>query len=55
MVKYKLCPGQKQPHCTANTTSGLCRHLHKQRASTEPAETYLIYHHVTKRVMSSQA
>lgn len=33
-VKCKLCPGQKQLHHTAKTTSSHCEHQHIQHAHT---------------------
>lgn len=36
MVKWRLHPWQK--HYTANITSALCKHLHRQRANTKLAK-----------------
>lgn len=38
MLKSKLHPEQKQPQYVANTTSGLCKHLHRQRANAKLAK-----------------
>lgn len=38
MVKWKLHPEQKQPHYAANTILTLCKHLHREHASTKLAK-----------------